>query len=158
MCINDGHHPPLSISVAVLFDSASMRNDIKPANLIKYNFRKSNITAINAYLSDIDWQAVLNVSDVDVACDIFYHHLYSAFDLFIPKFGSATSKYPPWYTQSIIHALKLKYSYRLKFIQTKNLYYNSLYVNLKKKLTVEINTEFNNYHRKNEQKLQKNPA
>ena len=90
--------PELSVSTAVdrLLDrdyahhiAYSLDLPITLSPILKYNikyydFRNADLVAINDYLASVRWDDVMNVVDVNTACERFYECIYSAIDLFVP--------------------------------------------------------------------------
>lgn len=105
----DDYHPPLLCE----FIFSSNLSYIERETFVKYDFRNANTDAINEFLNNIDWNALLSGVDLESAVEIFYDYLYLAFEFFVPIKTIKTSNFPPWFTselKNLIQAKKIAHS------------------------------------------------
>ena len=107
--------PELSVSTAVdrLLDrdyahhiAYSLDLPITLSPILKYNikyydFRNADLVAINDYLASVRWDDVMNVVDVNTACERFYECIYSAIDLFVPVKTFKNGNFPCWFSPEL---------------------------------------------------------
>ncbi|KAK9702587.1 hypothetical protein QE152_g29853 [Popillia japonica] len=69
----DKFYPSLAVSFSFVKDAQV--NFPENAHDLKYNFRKANFGELYEELLRIDWSALEQCTDVDVACDTMYNML-----------------------------------------------------------------------------------
>lgn len=105
-------HPPLELDIKY-----KGHKNMKNTNPISvYLFKKANYVQFNEFLSNINWENLLQHSDPNVAVAHFYEVIYQGIDLFVPKKIFKTNKYPKWFNyelkRQIGHKNKLYRKYR----------------------------------------------
>lgn len=116
--------------------------------------KRVNFERVKAYLTDINWDAVYNTTDVDVALDLFYVILNKSVTLNTteqintPKFIKAKFK-SPWITHTLLNKLN-KRNKLLKMLKSRP--YDTNFFNycnkFKSNLDFDINTAKQNYYYK----------
>lgn len=118
----DTHHPA--------FDLQFTCNDLKyivPKKTTKKNYFKANYGLINNRLDSIDWNALLEVSDINRQIDIFYKHLTVIIDKYTHIIQPRDDKYPKWFTKKLITFINDKNYFHDKFKKTDLAYYELIY-------------------------------
>lgn len=104
----DPRHPSLTISL----DFGVVRQSNFPVSheRHRYNFRKANYPALYGALLEFNWDFILNVTNVDEACSLFYENLYTTLDRFVPKYKRFTKKrqFPCWFSRQLVDMIKKK--------------------------------------------------
>lgn len=112
----DPYHPPLLISL-----KDYKPNFINPSRNPKYNFFKADYTKITQYLNNVNWNlefaSSANVNDMTT---ILYNYLNMAIQLYTPTSLPRNTKFPPWFTKSLIRLLAEKERMRRKYRKYKN--------------------------------------
>jgi hypothetical protein len=94
----DEHHPPF----CVLFPGKEKNYNIIRKPYVKLCFGSANYDNIKKDLSDIDWNHLLLNKGAEEAVSSFYETLYTTIDKNVPKKNVKTSKYPYWFTPTLI--------------------------------------------------------
>lgn len=66
-----------------------------------YDFKGGNYIGMNDFLASIEWNLVINQSDVDLSMTQFYDIMYTAMNSFIPVKKFKTSTFPVWYNSKL---------------------------------------------------------
>lgn len=112
----DPKHPPILISLPLHAPCF-----LKPVTSPRHNFFKSDYNGISQYLRRIDWMRKLDgCHSVNNMTDIFYNTLKEAIDLYVPKLKPKISKYPPWFSRSLVKIISEKNCKRQKYLKYKN--------------------------------------
>lgn len=109
----DTHHPSLNIDIKNIKNI----NVNKPHyTLQSYNFKRGNFRLLYELFRNIDWNVLLNYTDVNNAIDHFYSIIFMCSDRAFPKgkFNRRKSTYPIWFSAEIIKDIKLKAYHRKK--------------------------------------------
>lgn len=108
LVMEDLHHPSLLISYPV--NSASKTHNLSNAITDNgYNFKRADFCSLYSYFLQIDWSFLREMSDIEVASELFYRELYRALDLYVPRLRPKKLKYPPWFNRDVIKKIKLKH-------------------------------------------------
>lgn len=113
----DKFHPPLEVSLSLA------RECTLPYNKLIYrpNFYKANYTEINNYLNDIDWDKLFhNTNNVNEMLTVFYTIINDTIEKFVPKRKPRSSRYPPWFTKTLIKFLNEKNRLRMRYKKYRN--------------------------------------
>ena len=96
----DVHHPPLEITLRSCVCQPSLpKCDAKRPF---FNFRAANFQALLLALSDVDWLSISDLSDVDIAVEMFYNTLYNLFRVYVPvTVPSRTRSRFPWFNREL---------------------------------------------------------
>ncbi|KAG7306859.1 hypothetical protein JYU34_008326 [Plutella xylostella] len=113
----DDHHPAIEVNFVKMSESI-----IKSNNIPSLNFYLTNYEAVNEVLSSIDWNEKLgNISNVDLAVDIFYATLMPIISKHTPLRKPRNEKYPVWYSPALLKCIKEKKKYHTKYKKFNNL-------------------------------------
>ncbi|XP_058449231.1 uncharacterized protein LOC131429197 [Malaya genurostris] len=93
------HHPPLHI----VLDSNRLQNACIPTDIICYNFSRTDYTNMTDFLTQIDWDEVLDNDDVNAAVQTFSNVMSYAIDYYVPKRSRRQTRHPPWLTAEARH-------------------------------------------------------
>lgn len=105
----DKCHPALLIHFLDL-NLKPLKNTTQP----HFNFYKCDYESIKQHLNSIDWDNVLEAQTVDDAVDAFYKVIHSCFNTFVPV-STSNTKYPVWYSPSLIKIIREKNKYHKKW-------------------------------------------
>lgn len=130
----DSHHPPFELK----FTTKDIEF-ITPIKTPKLNFFKANFELINYYeLSRIDWNTVLNVSNVNDKLDKLYEIVGDIIHRFTPVIFPKDDKFPKWFSKKLIELINDKNYFMDKFKQTKCKYFNHLFKVKRKEVKYEL--------------------
>lgn len=123
----DPRHPPLS--VLVRFDSVGYSNFPTTCDRPRYNFRKANLVALYDHMRQLNWNFLLNVTNVDEACSLFYDSLYSLLDIYVPRYRSKkkTRQFPHWFNHHIVNMIYVKEGHYKRYVSSGDIYYLNLF-------------------------------
>ncbi|CAG5018514.1 unnamed protein product [Parnassius apollo] len=112
----DQKHPPILISIPKLTSEY-----LKPIISHRYNYFRADYGNIVPYLKSINWQVELEkCQNVNEMTNIFYHFLNIAVTSYIPKTRPKLTKFPSWFSNSLIKIISEKSRKRLKYLKYKN--------------------------------------
>lgn len=149
----DSYHPNLLITIPF-----SNINQLKSKHRSGNNFFKADYDGILNYLKNNNWYDTFHKCvDVNERVDSFYGVLQCVIDKFVPKYSSKKSKYPSWYTNSLIRALTEKEKYRQKYRKHKNPRDRLTFELLRARCHTLIDNCYHNYKCKIENDIPKNP-
>lgn len=109
----DPQHPPFVIEL-----KSNNIKFFKPKKTIKLNYFKSNFELINYELSLIDWNLLLDSSDINLMVYEFYQVVGDIIKRFTPTITPKDDKYPKWFSKKLIQLLKDKNHFHERFKQT----------------------------------------
>lgn len=141
----DCHHPALHISLSL--DNHRYRGFNVNSDCKHYNFRKANFPALYHCISNINWDELYTLSNVDSACTQFYRVLYGALDMFVPRVESSKrySKYPRWFTSEIIRDIREKNKARRKYLRYGNNSDQQRFRELRTKIKNDVSIAYQHY-------------
>jgi len=111
-----------SVSLTTLL-SLEVKTKIKRKKPIKrkcYNFKRANWEALNAELSQVNWDAMLGDAEPEIAWIRFKDKLFDSIDKHIPIITINAEFQPPWFDPELFQACQTKDEARLKFKRTKS--------------------------------------
>lgn len=112
----DQKHPPLLVSLP-----QHSPHFLKPILRPRYNYFRADYSQIVSYLINVNWSEKLEgCQNVNEMTDIFYDFIYTAIDLFTPRTKPVSTKFPPWFTNSLIKTISEKNKVRYRFKKYKN--------------------------------------
>lgn len=113
----DPYHPPLDIA----FQETSV-HVVKPDSAPALNYFKSNYEALNKDLKQVDWTNLLQESySVDTMVDHFYQTIRPLINQHTPLRFQHNDRYPIWFSNSLIKALKHKRKFHSRYKKYGNL-------------------------------------
>lgn len=130
----DLYHPAFLLHLN-LIDIKFMKS--KKTN--KYNFFRTNYTAINNALTAIDWNNEFNDLNVNESTDKFYSIIRNLIHKYTPIIKSKSDEFPKWFSKELIELIKQK----------------EIYFNLKKKTKQQIYILLFNEKRKEIKRLKR---
>ena len=83
-----------------------------------YNFKRANWDAFNGDLLSVNWDAILDRTEPDIAWRNFKYVLFNLADKHIPKITIKSEFQPPWFDSETYHACNAKENARKKFKRT----------------------------------------
>lgn len=86
----------------------------------RFNFFKADYVSIHKYLDSLNWESLLGERSVDEMVDVFSDILRDVMQKFVPKCKLKSTKYPVWYSTSLIRMLKIKNRIRYRYKMYKN--------------------------------------
>ena len=126
----DKYHPALSFNV----NCDNIR--FLDYDYFYYDFNNANYILINQYLGNINWDCLLNISDVNQALISFYEVIYCCIDLFVPKKRCKTRKFPRYYSLELKNAILRKKAAHKKFKQSNNISDYKLFSDIRKECKI----------------------
>lgn len=106
----DQHHPALILSTDAFVNKDDSRKCLKEKKIF-HNYRKANLVGLYQSLATVDWDFLMNVTNMNEAYDLFYQKIFEVINVFVSKITVTFKRdFPPWYNSNIIRYLKLKYS------------------------------------------------
>lgn len=100
----DEYHPPFYFLVPVNFNLKCIPSKIKTY----YFFKGANYSLINEELSKVDWDDLFKDKSAESAVNSFYEVIYGLIKKHVPVKFTKSSRFPPWFTSSLIHIFKNK--------------------------------------------------
>ncbi|XP_055527389.1 uncharacterized protein LOC129720004 [Wyeomyia smithii] len=150
---NVAHHPALVLSL----DDRFKVEYREPRTRLKLNFRRADFDGLLNALLTVDWIAVLNPSDIDLAVNDFSSILNDLIDAFVPKTRYRSHKYRPWQSPALRRLKKLKNSALKRFSATGALFLCDHYRKLNYEYKRLRRRCYSNYRRHIEGKLRADP-
>ncbi len=87
----------------------------KPPKRKIYNFKRANWDALNRDLHNVDWDAMIDRREPEVAWGLLKTSIFSLVDIHIPKITLKNNFQPPWFDSEVYHAyLKKERAHSLK--------------------------------------------
>ena len=134
-CFIHSDHSPITVTI-----KANVKR-LKPVKRSVYNYKNADWQSLNYDLNRVDWEQLLNYTDIHDAWCISKTKLTSISDLHIPKIKIGNSCQPPWFDAEVFRLNKKKERFRKLFKQTKSQYHYSKYSNLRKSLKALVKTK-----------------
>lgn len=151
-------HPALDITLHFYRSDLSGKKLGKQASH-KFNFRKANLLQLGKLISAYDWSPLINISDVDVACCVFYKMLNDIFALSVPETNSKRhGDFPAWFNNDIIKQIKLKFKYFRRYKKFGLESDNIIFKQLRKTTKSKISQCYYSHVQELEQNLRLNPS
>lgn len=107
----DPLHPSLLFSVSFVKDSTLI-----PKPQLKLNFYKADYNVINSKIESVPWANKFSLcKNIDDMVDVFYNEINDIVKNHVPQSKIAgSSKYPPWFTNTLIKILREKHKLHIK--------------------------------------------
>jgi endonuclease/exonuclease/phosphatase family metal-dependent hydrolase len=112
VCKSD--HFPIS------FDVKTRISRRKPTKRKGYNFKRANWDALNHDLCHVNWNAMVDCTEPEVAWSAFKLKLFGLVDRYIPTISFKSEFQPPWFDAEAFEACSAKEDARRKFKRTKS--------------------------------------
>uniref|UniRef100_A0A2H1VC59 SFRICE_022052 n=1 Tax=Spodoptera frugiperda TaxID=7108 RepID=A0A2H1VC59_SPOFR len=149
----DAHHPNMLVSVPV-----PNAKQLVTKYRSGYNFFRADYEQIKTHLKNINWYDTFRECvNANERLNAFYVVLQSVMDNFVPKYTKKRSKYPAWYSDSLIGALSEKEKFRQRYRKYKNPRDKLTFELLRSRCHTLINNCYNAYKCKIENDIPKNP-
>ena len=113
-CFIQSDHSPIT------FTTKANVKRLKPVKRSVYNYKNADWRSLNYDLNRVDWEQLLNYTDIHDAWCIFKTKLTSISDLHIPKIKIGNYCQPPWFDAEVFRLNKKKERFRKLFKQTKS--------------------------------------
>ena len=155
--IEDNYHPALLIHLSKTSRLSKCKNESLDPIVHSYNFKKANFNLLYTLLTLVDWNFLNHYQCINMALQQFYSVLYDILDTSVPKSLPFKTKYPFWFTKTIIDNIKLKNSYLNRFKRYGNISDFELFRTTRQIIKSEIHNARRNYIRSVEQTLKLNP-
>lgn len=114
----DTHHPVFAIMTHLNMQFTPMQFRAVP----RYNYHKADYPEINEQISAIDWDKELSGLPAEQAVSSFYDILYGIIRLHVPLTRIRSSRFPVWFSPSLIRIFKNKERAWAKWKKYHNLY------------------------------------
>lgn len=148
----DPHHRALITLVPI-----SNYSPLKVLPRTSHNYFKADYDRINESLHKIDWISALSGGSVNNAVESFYEIISNIRDSFVPVRKAYKSKYPPWFSYSLIKVIKEKFKYFKKFKTYGNVSDKQSYSILRDRVSRMERTCYVKYISNIEDSIAKNP-
>ena len=151
----DRHHPALLISI---FLNKTRKQNSKPI-ITGYNFRKANYKQLYKMLTDVNFDCLLHINQVNSAVDKFYELIYKVFNECIPQKIVPTRTFPSWFTSNIIKKIKQKSHHRKKWKKgiADSMWHKEEFNRLRKEIKLDLVTAYKAFVENSERSIQNNP-
>lgn len=137
----DEHHPPLLIQLPFSKFLPPLQNE----NTWRLNFRKANYDLINDFFISINWEHIFMDNPVDIIVSTFNDIIYSAFDLYVPKYHVNSGNFPIWYSMNTKKIIKQKNRAYNKYKNSNDLNFLNKYKELRLQAKNAIDHDYNNF-------------
>ena len=112
ICKSD-HYP-------ITFEITTRLKRIKPIKRKRLNFKRANWDALNNDLCQVEWNAILDCMEPEIAWSRFKSELSYHVNKHIPSLTIKSEFQPPWFDSETYHACQDKERARKKFKQSNN--------------------------------------
>ena len=85
-----------------------------------YNFKRANWEDLNHDLTSINWDTLLNNSDIEISWSKFLNVFRSTCDKHIPTVTAKTGFQPPWFDSDVYSQCREKDKWRSKYNKSKS--------------------------------------
>ncbi|XP_058445970.1 uncharacterized protein LOC131427072 [Malaya genurostris] len=147
------HHPPLHI----VLDSNRLQNACIPTDIICYNFSRTDYTNMTDFLTQIDWDEVLDNDDVNAAVQTFSNVMSYAIDYYVPKRSRRQTRHPPWLTAEARHLKTTKRAALKRYSKHGGFSLRNHYVQINQLYKKTVKRCHANYLNNVQRKLKSNP-
>ncbi|KAI4472049.1 oligopeptide transporter-related [Holotrichia oblita] len=147
----DSFHPPLSMLIEFEYESRTVQ--FPSATNARFNFHKANYNQLYRDLANTDWSHL----ELNQAVEKFYETFFLICKQSVPLYRTTSRSYPPWFTATVISALKAKEYHRRKWKLTKSPFYASEFKRYRIICKDQISLAYNCYAEKVGQSLRNNP-
>ena len=104
----------------ITFDVKTKVKRKKSAKRKCYNFKRANWEALNKDIRGVNWDALLDRVEPDIAWECFKKQLFEFVDKHIPQVTIKSEFNPPWFDSELYQACQAKEKARRKFKITKS--------------------------------------
>ena len=118
VCVQDINSVCKSDHAAITFDVKTKVKRKKPIKRKCYNFKRANWESLNADLRGVNWDALLDRVEPDIAWNRFKIQLFELVDKHIPQVTFKSEFQPPWFDSELLQACQAKEKARRKFKRT----------------------------------------
>lgn len=147
------HHHPLVLTLTAKRDTV-----FTPTSLsVRYDYRNADISSAVEQLSSIDWDSILDGSDVDAAVQTFSNVLAYIIDRHVPKKNISHNTRIPWMTPDLRRLKTAKKSALKLFSRNNSLPLKDYYRRLNRSYKSLSRHCYSNHLRQTERKLKTNP-
>lgn len=112
LTMEDPYHPAIEARIIV---AAPLSYKSRSTGSAGYCYKRADFLQIYRELLNMDWSHLYSILNINEAVDYFYEQIYNILNRTCPLKKKKHSKYPFWFTPSIISKLKLKEKMRRKF-------------------------------------------
>jgi hypothetical protein len=145
-------HNPLSIVYAVQLTPPAN----KPSSA-SFDFKRADFGAIINHLEYLDWDTVLDYSNIDDMVNTFYSHLHHTIEFTVPKKISRLPKSRPWMSSALKRLRNKRRAAGARAKRTKSFYHFNEYERLNKLFNDCNENEFVDFFRRQGEKLKTDP-
>ena len=117
----------------ITFEVKTKVKHIKGTKRKCYNFRRASWEALNEDLCRVNWNALLDGTEPDIAWANFKNELFHNVDKHIPTVSVKNEYQPPWFDSELHEACKIKERAHEKFKRTKSMLDEINFKNARKK-------------------------
>lgn len=93
----DAYHPALKCELSLNFENGGTAD----FDYEYFDFKNANFHNLNYFMGSPDWDALLDLNNIDLILDTFYGFIYEAFHCCVPMRRSRKPKFPLWYSNEL---------------------------------------------------------
>jgi len=150
---SDSYHPPLNLTFPYSDHTPLLDN-----SHYFYNFHKTNYSNVTSFIAKYDWNTTLSTLDLETAFNTLFDalHLSILKYVLINKYWSTT--YPPWFNTELKHINILKKKAHVEYKSYPNSQNYTNFSLLRARLKFMSKKCLNEYNKRVESSLIKNPC
>lgn len=137
----DSYHPPFITMICY----KSVFQNLRRAKTFKYNFYKADYDKINHDLDQIDWCSVFEGVSAGDSVNVFYDKVFCSIKNHTPKVHTRSSKFPVWFSRSLIRIFNNKNRAWIKWKMYCNISDYEQFSYLRRRFRSECVRLYNNY-------------
>ncbi|XP_062540753.1 uncharacterized protein LOC134208822 [Armigeres subalbatus] len=147
------HHRPLVIAV----EDNVMRDFFNPPAVVSYDFHKADHRSITEVLSNMDWEHILDLVDINSAAETFSHIMVYIIDRHVPKKSVRSDSRIPWMTNALRSLKRCKKAALRSYTKHRTLPLKFHYVRLNNEYKRISRYHFLRYQRGIQRRLRSHP-
>lgn len=110
----DKHHVPTVLTI-------NTNTNHTQSKVTYRDFKNADYSAINLNLERIDWDSIVNISDLDLCVQNFYSVINAEITNNVPIKSASVQKFPAWYDNELRDLISKKNDFHRMYKQTGNL-------------------------------------
>nr|CAI5848914.1 unnamed protein product [Callosobruchus analis] len=152
----DRHHPSLTLQFSIA--AHTIHNFKSNHELRMFNFRKANFPLMYHLVSQMEWDNVIECTDVNEAVQQLETNVKSILELSVPYKISNPRRYPPWFSVNTIKEIRQKELAHNLYKKHKTAVYYDRFCNLRSSVKRKINDDYRNFLQHAENSISSDPA
>jgi hypothetical protein len=148
----DAYHP--SIVIEILLD---LHNSTSCAHSYR-KYASGDYSLLFSFLFNYDWSCVYSNNTVEAAVDSFTNVIPQAMDLALPQGLSKNSRFPHWFSRTLIYYIRKKNYFYRRYKKSKNEYHYNKFSHFQKLIKTTIKTDRLNWYKSIDDDLKTQPS